>query len=349
MQNVNQADVPKILLVAPTNRAVDVLEERLQEGIPVWDMTLQTWTHIIPIYRRLGNEEIDRNERVTHRCNEIMPNYCHAYRGGLTLCTPGSVYRAFPFRRDMRSWRAMEHYQYVIVDEASQLSDSELFILMNILACSSNPYDTSWPRMCYVGDPYQLPPNTFCNRPPCYFYTKQLSFLERMIPECSPFLSGQNKIPAVHLNIQYRMLPGICDLADLISMRLVRKIIMPPNWEQLIRREDETSRPPFVYNVIVTDITIADLLNHIVCIDPYVDASNVNSHPADDIIQRANDPWVECSPVEMVEVHAVLPSYYNEMEDHLVLNNMRILSPYHRQCEMMKALLNYMFFGTQRP
>ena len=101
----------------------------------------------------------------------------------------------------------MRPYQYVIVDEASQVSDLDMFILLNFIASSSNPYETAWPRMCYVGDPYQLPPPTIWNLPPCYYYTRKLSFLERMTPESSPFLRGENKITAVHLNIQYRMLP----------------------------------------------------------------------------------------------------------------------------------------------
>ena len=349
IQGFKQADIPKILLVAPTNRAVDVLEERLQEGIPVWDLNLNAWTHVIPIYRRLGNEEINRNERLTRRRNELIPNDCRALLGGITLCTLGSVYRAFPFRRDARAWRSMVPYQYVIVDEVSQISDSELFILMNSLACSSNPYETAWPRMCNVGDPYQLHPTAICNRPPCYAYTKQLSFLERMIPECSPYLRGQNKIPAVHLNVQYRMLPAIGELANLITGRLVRTRIMPPNRDQLTRIEDETARPPFIYNGILADITIADLLNHIVWVDPYVDAANVNSRSVDDIVQRANAPWVEFSPVEMVAVHAVLRSYHLTFGGDRVLNNMRILSPYQRQCEMIRHLLNYRFFGTQPP
>ena len=74
MESARGAHLPKILLVAPTNRAVDVLEERLQQGFPVWDVTRNAWTHVTPIYRRVGNEEVDNNERVTRRRNAIIPN-----------------------------------------------------------------------------------------------------------------------------------------------------------------------------------------------------------------------------------------------------------------------------------
>lgn len=45
---------PYILLLAQTNNACDVLEERLQRYIPVFDDTEEVGMNVLPVYRRFA-------------------------------------------------------------------------------------------------------------------------------------------------------------------------------------------------------------------------------------------------------------------------------------------------------
>lgn len=51
-----RAQMPKILLLAPTNNAVGVLENGLQMGIPVFDKRQNMWETVSTSYRRLGHK-----------------------------------------------------------------------------------------------------------------------------------------------------------------------------------------------------------------------------------------------------------------------------------------------------
>lgn len=124
----------------------------------------------------------------------------------IILCKLGSVYRAFKFLDANRDCQSIRPSEYFNIDEVSEVYCSGNSILLSIIAYSSEPYEVTSPRLCFVGDSYQFPPNTQSQRPPCNYYTK-LSFLERMTPESSPFLRVLNKIPTVQLNMQYHMVP----------------------------------------------------------------------------------------------------------------------------------------------
>lgn len=59
-----------------------------------------------------------------------------------------------------------------------------------------------------------------------YYYKKKLSFLELMTPECSLFLRVLNKIHTINLKVQYRMVPAISELANIVSLRNVHSRIL---------------------------------------------------------------------------------------------------------------------------
>lgn len=137
-----------------------------------------------------------------------MPSvYCNDFENGIPICTLGSLYRSFPFRDARPERQNIRPCDYVIIDKASEVSDSDLVILFNIILYSSQPNEDTWPRISLVGDSYHLPPNTRGYRAPSYYYAKKLSFQERITPECSPFLRGLNKISTLQLTVQYLMVP----------------------------------------------------------------------------------------------------------------------------------------------
>lgn len=47
---VQRVHLPKIVIVVATKNAVDVLEERLQRGVTLFDETTNFWVMVTPIY-----------------------------------------------------------------------------------------------------------------------------------------------------------------------------------------------------------------------------------------------------------------------------------------------------------
>ena len=215
----------------------------------------------------------------------------------------------------------------MFVDEASQASDADMVTLFNSIAFSSIPYDERWPRISLLGDPYQLPPNTRTQRPQCYYYTKKLSFLERMTPEGSPYLRGLNKIPTVQLNIQYRMVPPIAAVANVVSRRNVRTRITNRGRVDFIAPIPDPRYPPFLYNGFFGDLVHADISNHVMWFDPYVDPRNAQV----DILQELNDEignqFLEVSPLEAVALEAVYTMFMVMIGEMRFVRNTAILSP----------------------
>lgn len=60
------------------------------------------------------------------------------------------------------------------------MSYENLLPLINRIAFSRQKYEQTCPRVSFTGDPVQFAPNRRAQRPPCYYYTKKLSVLERM-------------------------------------------------------------------------------------------------------------------------------------------------------------------------
>lgn len=90
----------KMVLLAPTNTEYNILEERIQQIISVFDHTEEVWMSFLPVYRWLGTEEDITSRAHLHETHiDMLPATCHVQlKEGITLCTLGSVYRAFPFR-----------------------------------------------------------------------------------------------------------------------------------------------------------------------------------------------------------------------------------------------------------
>lgn len=115
---------PKFFVFAPTNNAVDVLEELLQQAIPVYDESSNYCINFCPIYRRTGPEyDTDYLAGLRQNREDLLPTACFTgFHNGINLCTLGSSYRAFPHRDRPKDWNDRRPYQYIILDEASQES-----------------------------------------------------------------------------------------------------------------------------------------------------------------------------------------------------------------------------------
>lgn len=71
----------------------------------------------------------------------------------------------------------MRPYEYVFIDEAYQVSDLNFFPFINSITFSSIPYETIWPLIWFIADPYQLKPTTRAIIPAPYYLTKEIIFL----------------------------------------------------------------------------------------------------------------------------------------------------------------------------
>lgn len=63
----------------------------------------------------------------------------------------------------------MRPYQYVFIDEAFHVYDSDFFLLFNSVAYTFIPYENTWHRISFIGGPYPLPPITRAMRPVPYY------------------------------------------------------------------------------------------------------------------------------------------------------------------------------------
>lgn len=139
---------PKILVAAPTNNAINVIENKLLQRILVWNKELSAFVRIYPYYQRLSWEnktvednpliaDIERQSRKLYpeSVNQRLPNW-------ITLVTLGSVYRAFPRKQDDLLHRAFRNYDYVFIDEVSQVSHDDLFCFLIILHISTTKTST---------------------------------------------------------------------------------------------------------------------------------------------------------------------------------------------------------------
>lgn len=167
---VRQAQLQKILVLAPTNNATVLLGERLQEDVPVFNEKINRWLNIVPIYKRLGSEH-DTKIRAALRAtrDSIIPQSCQQlFQDISTLHTLGSVYRVYQFQHVCHDWTNMIPYKYVLVEKHSKVSYADLFPLFNSNGYTSHPYEQRWTPISFIGDPYQLPPITRPQRPRCY-------------------------------------------------------------------------------------------------------------------------------------------------------------------------------------
>lgn len=106
VNTVGWAQLPKILLVAPKNNKLDVLEELFQQALPVFDEKTNRWVMDVPIYLLLGSK-YDTRLRASLRSirDNMLPQSCQKlFPDVTTLCILSSVYRAFPFPHTNRCY-----------------------------------------------------------------------------------------------------------------------------------------------------------------------------------------------------------------------------------------------------
>lgn len=96
---VRQAQLPKTILFDPTNNVVDVLEERIKQGLPMFDERTNHWVTNSPNYRRIASEH-DTLFRGSLRSTwyDLLQHSCkQPFHDGITVCTFGSVHRTYTF------------------------------------------------------------------------------------------------------------------------------------------------------------------------------------------------------------------------------------------------------------
>lgn len=139
--------------------------------------------------------------------------------------------------------------QYISIDEASQVFDPDLFPLFNSIAFVFQTYEQRWPRISFIGDPYQLLPSTTAQLPPCYYYRKKLSFFWTFDSVMFTLFTLQslNKIPTIKLNTQYRMVPEISAMINVLSHHNFPTCILPPDRINTTNLERIQRAPPIIY------------------------------------------------------------------------------------------------------
>lgn len=138
-----------ILLLLPTNNAVDLIEDRLQQCLPVFDEKISRLVMVSPTYRdRHYKDDMTFCERLRSISDNLLPLECiKRFFNGITLCTIGSIFREFLFRDAEENWLEMMPYQCFLVDGASQVSDEDLFRLLNSILFALQEYEKTWPRI----------------------------------------------------------------------------------------------------------------------------------------------------------------------------------------------------------
>lgn len=123
----------KILLVVVANNTFDSLEQRLKQGVPVYDETENRWINVSPVYLRLVHEdETPSPVRFRDALRTLLPvSYQTEFREVIKLLTLGSLYREFPFRDKDEELQRIHSYGYVVIEEASRVFDSDIFQFFN--------------------------------------------------------------------------------------------------------------------------------------------------------------------------------------------------------------------------
>lgn len=138
MFGISRLELPKILIAAPENNSMDVIEESLLQVIPLlFNVETQEFERMIPHYRRIKNEMDMRAELravwlKTTRRRSFPQAIIDLFQNGITLCSLCSVYRAFLIQYQRQ--RQLHPYHRIIIDEASQLVYSDMYVLLDNIA-----------------------------------------------------------------------------------------------------------------------------------------------------------------------------------------------------------------------
>ena len=220
-------NAPRILILTPTHRALDVIETKfLEDRIYAYDAATHQYRNVVPPYRRLGLNNRADNNAILNALREASlpagyttnPNMC------VTLSTMGSLHLAF----DRDAPAEANLYDYILIDEASQVSEVDMHSLYNELLRVHTGEHAALPKICKFGDPMQLPPMAH-GIPSMYRLIMQCSPLERELPDETPGLPGRNSVTCVVLCEQYRMHSHVSRLANILSQRNVQTRMIHTN------------------------------------------------------------------------------------------------------------------------
>lgn len=169
-KTVRWAHLPKLLLVGLANDALNVLEEWLQQGSSVFDERTNRGETVVPINRMPCSEDDTSLRPGLHAIKDdlIPQSFQQLFHDEITLSILSSVCRGYLFPKASFNWTTVISYQYVPVEKASRVPDADGFPLFNNIAYKSHTNKQRWPRILFIGYQYQLPRNTYTQRPRCY-------------------------------------------------------------------------------------------------------------------------------------------------------------------------------------
>lgn len=172
LERARNMRAPRILILAPTHRALDVIETMFLER-NIYSHIPQDGTYgaVTPPYRRVAMwNRADPDPQLDGlRENQIPDGWITSGNMCIALSTLGSVH--FAFDGDHRGHR---NYDYIFIDEASMVSELDMLGLYSEL---NYHYAGQLPKICKFGDPFQLQPPGF-RAPSMYKHIKQCSTFE---------------------------------------------------------------------------------------------------------------------------------------------------------------------------
>lgn len=72
------------------------------------------------------------------------------------------------------------------------------------------------------------------------------------------------------MNTQYRMIPEICKVSNIVSHCNMRMRILLPEREQMTYLEHGFGAPPIILDGLLNDFQLNDVTQEILWLDPYV-------------------------------------------------------------------------------
>ena len=303
------------------------------------------WGRAFPYYRRVSHP-VNRNELDPHlerAVRNLYPRgFTDTYDSFITLCTLGSIQNAF--RRTSRTQPAPGQqlpqprplrYDWVFIDEASQVSEVDILSLFSLLSTTLNEVQ-GFPRISFLGDPIQIGP--YASGPPSIFkLVQQCSFFDRLIARNVPSCPGPNTVQCIVLDRQFRMHPHISALVNRISGRTTETMICGATpWmlehPQYYNRTYDGLLPNLCNNV--------DFANPVIWFDPYARfAENSNFAPYVELAQQ-HASGREYSVMELVCTLLIC----RHLLHHGIIQHPRdilILTCYSRQKSLLRRVLDH--------
>ena len=329
--------LPRILIVTPTHKALDVIEEKLLNGsIIFFDMNLENWNRTTPFYQRLSHPApAQRNRRLDRRRAEMFPvGFTDDYNEFITLCTLGSVHAAFRRPRNNNNYNLNSmRYDWIFVDEVSMASDMDMSRLFQGIL-ETTQIAQQLPNITLLGDPQQLPPHSR-GVPSIFKLVQQCAFFERLVATNVPGCPGPNTVRCIELDRQYRMHPQISELVNIISGRQVQTAISDATpW--MLENPNVFAR---VYDGLIAEVCRqVDFDNPVMWFDPYQRLQDNIRLPAYNQILDRHPNTRESSIIEVAYILLLVRHLiYNNIVDNY--RSILILTPYNEQRSVLTQVL----------